>query len=175
MKIVVFGSKKCKYCTHQIDFIKSAFSENDWMYVDVSKSKDLLKIASDSKVENIPTTIVFDGDWNPVFRQEGTTSTDQLFAEMYGKKNIPVGVKTAKLIRDKKATSCILSQKRPINIGETANIVDYQNKKITTAKILSVTKISPKAAESICHPDMVKEYHDQGGRKDWAQLVVFGL
>lgn len=175
MKIVVFGSNNCKYCVKQIDFIKSSFSENDWMYIDVSKNNDLLKIASDSKVNNIPTTIVFDDDWNPVFRHEGTTSTDLLFSEIYGNKNIPIGRKTAELIRDKKITSCILSEKRPINVGDIANLVDYNNKKIVTAKVLSVSRISPKAAESMCNPIMIKEYHDQGGRRDWAQLIVFGL
>lgn len=175
MKIVVFGSEKCRYCAQQIGFIKSAFSENDWMYIDVSKGKDLLKIASESKVENIPTTIVFDEDWNPIFRQEGTTSTDQLFSAMYGNKSIPVGTKTASLIRDRKVTSCLLSKKRKVSVGDIADIVDYQNQKIATAKVLSVSKVSPDAAESICHPSMIQEYHATGGRKDWAQLIVFGL
>lgn len=175
MKIVIFGSEKCKFCKKQVGFVKNSFDETDWMYLDVSKDKGMLKIASETNVKNIPTTIVFDDDWNPIFVKEGTFSSESIFYAIHGDTNIPIGQKTEDLILSGKITSCIVSGKRVFSSGEKVDLVRYSNKKITTAKILSADKMSQKAIEKICHPSIIQEYIESGGRMDWAQFLVLGL
>lgn len=175
MKIVIFGSKKCKFCSDQIGFISNAFDPGDWMYVDATQSKDMLKIAQETNVKNLPATVIFDDEWNAKSIQEGTVSCDKIFCEIYGKKAIPMGPKTSELFIKKVTTSCVLSHPREVEIGKNIDIVNYKNNIIANAKVLSNKMISPKAMGSICHPSILEEYLLMGGRNDWAQLIVFGV
>lgn len=164
--IVVFGTKRCKHCKTQQKYFKNTFGSKGWMYSDVLED-EVLKIAEEIDVENIPTTIIFNKQGNEIWRQEGILPPDQAFKIIHSEKSIPVKKSEIKKIKSNSKNKVYLSYKPNLKIGDQVEIKTYGGDKIINAKILNITEMDIKALPLVYQ----SQYLNSGGRKDRSWMI----
>lgn len=155
--IFLFGTKRCKHCNSQKQYLKSTFGEDGFKYVNVLDEK-VLEIAVEMNIENIPSVVVFDDNDKEIFRKEGTVPPDQIFKAIYGSDCLPI----------KNNSNQIVLSYEP-NVGRTIMLKSYSGKNFGEARVVQSYKIDVRALT-----DRQKiEYDKIGGRKDFAWIVLY--
>jgi len=163
MKIVVFGTKRCKFCKKQLGFLKKTFPDENVLYVDIVKDETGLEIAEDLNIEHLPTVLLMDDQNREIFRKSGTLPADQIFKKIYTGKSLPVK-KTTSL---NKKTTIFLSFDPVLLAGEFVKIYSYGGNFLSKMK---VSNCHLKPIEQMGEAEK-REYLESGGRKDVSWLV----
>jgi hypothetical protein len=162
MKIIIFGSKRCKFCELQKSFLDGRFNQEDWMYVDVVKDMENLKIASSVNIDKLPTVVILDEKNKEKYRHEGTISSDKIFNIIEGKGKIP-------LLNSNYQNKTILSYDPFLKKGDDIKICDFDGNFLYNAKVSSCKK--EKINNSNIEKDLLESYAKIGGRKDIYWIV----
>lgn len=164
MRIIIFGTKKCKFCKVQKSYLENHFNKNDWMYVDVVKDMENLRIASSVNIDKLPTVVILNEKNQEIHRKEGTLPPDQIFQIMEGDGKIPI------FKEDKKGT-VTLSYDPDIFRGAIVKAYKLNGEYLYDVKIKSCRKIQTKNME--VNSVNRKNYMNRGGRKDFCWKVIF--
>ena len=162
MKIIVFGTKRCKFCKVQQSYLKDRFNDEDWLYVDVVKDVENLKIAASVNIDNLPTIVLLSERNEEIFRKEGTMASDQIF-HMLNVDSIPVD--------DSVDNKIMLSYDPKLKRGDIVKACKLNGKYLYDVKIKSCKCISTES--KTIKPIEKKAYIEKGGRKDLCWIVNF--
>jgi len=167
--IVVFGAKRCKHCKTQKENLFKTYGKSgkDWIYVDVIKEPEALKIAEDINIENIPAVVVFDKG-REIVRSEGKMAPDVAFRAIHGGFSIPFTKSGKKEILSKKINKAFLSYDPKLNKGQVVKARLYNGTLITELTVESSTCTN---VHAISDKDR-SLYLRQGGRKDIAWVIT---
>lgn len=174
MKIVVFGADSCKYCNYQKGYIKQAFKEDDWLYIDLNADKEAFDLVKDLDLGecSIPTVILLNSKFQVILKKEGTMPSDQIFKNLVGGIScIPCSENKIQKINKGGKFATFLTYEPKIATSQTVDIANYDNKKICSAKILDSRRVTIEEMERDFGKTEVEEYLALGGRKDWAWLI----
>ena len=170
MRIVIFGSEKCKYCKKQIEYISGSFNSSDWLYLDVFKDKEALDIAEDIDANNLPTILLLNDRMQKVHQKEGTMPADEIFLKINKDVNsIPISNKNKKQVLASKKLDILISYMPSFNIGDLVEAKSFNGKKIKSFHVVSVERVNPEADK--IQKRIVADYMSQGGRKNTAYLI----
>lgn len=83
--ILIFGTNNCKYCKIQKEYLKD-FYDDEYKYIEVDKDEEILSLAENIKIENLPTVIILNKNGQEIFRKEGTMNVEQIKKVLDGNK-----------------------------------------------------------------------------------------
>jgi len=171
--IIVFGAKKCKFCDQQKNFLKRTFQDKDWIYLDLLEDDDILEIAQELGVENIPSIIILDDKNKEIFRTSGKISPDKAFNILTGNnKIIPLKKDEIEKLKKTQDGRILLSYDPKLKSGENIIASSYCKTENIPIKINSCHFINIKT-DTIIYQKEIEKYLDSGGRKDMAWVVSF--
>jgi hypothetical protein len=166
--IFLFGTKRCVHCNAQKTHLNNTFGSEGWAYIDILKSDESLKVASEINLDHVPAIIIFNDQNEEIFRTEGTCSPDTLFSKIYAnalpcKKSDRVGIFSGQ------TNSVLLSCNPGFESGQEVDILTYAGEPVCNVKIASIVRHDINSLN-----DYVREsYYLKGGRKDFAWRVQF--
>lgn len=165
MKIIVFGMKRCEFCKVQKGYLKETFNDDDWLYVDVVKDVENLRIANTIDIDKLPTIVLLDEMNREIYRKEGTLSADRIFSILNSEDNkkIPAIKKTS--------TRTLLSYDPNLSKGSEIEIYEFNGKFLHDAKVKSCRRVKV----SSLLDNAKKVYKKLGGRKDICWIVDFEI
>jgi|ERR1035437_3978069 hypothetical protein len=166
--IFLFGTKRCKHCNSQKIHLNNTFGPDHWLYIDILKSDESLKVASEINLDHVPAIIIFDDQSKEIFRTEGTCAPDKLFSKIYEnalpcKKSDKVGIFSGQ--RD----SVLLSFNPEFESGQEVKILTYTGEEVSNVKIASCVKHSINGLTDFERG----QYLANGGRRDFAWRIKF--
>jgi len=164
MKIIVFGTERCKFCKIQQKYLENHFNSDEWMYVDVVKDMENLKIASSVNIDKLPTVVLLNEKNKEIYRKEGTLSPDKIFQILEGNSKLPI-------FEDDIKGEVILSYDPKFVIEETIKAYSINGKYLYDVKIKSCKRIRTRNINA----DKKDRYMKRGGRKDFCWIVNFTL
>jgi glutaredoxin len=79
--ILIFGTKNCRFCTKQLEYLKATYGEQskNWVFIDVASNNEMMKIAQEAKVETIPSVVILNKKNQIILQRKGTISPDEIF------------------------------------------------------------------------------------------------
>jgi len=172
MKIIVFGTKICKFCKVQKGYLKESFNNKDWLYVDVSKGIENLRIASSINIDKLPTIVLLDDKNKEIYRKEGTLSADRIFDILnYGNKE-NVNHKSLKIpVIDEQSNKAMLTYDPFLSKGDSIQIYKFNGVFLGKATVTSSERVNMN--ESKINDQEKQLYLKIGGRKDFCWIVKF--
>jgi len=165
MKIIVFGIERCKFCKIQKNYLKTAFKDEDWLYVDIVKDVENLRIASSVNIDNLPTIVLLDSKNRELYRKEGTLPADQIFSILNSKNNRKIPV------FDQNSKKAFLSYDPNLIKGSKIEIYNFSGKFLKNAEIVSCKKVKVSSMKK----NEKSAYMNIGGRKDVCWIVDFNI
>lgn len=184
-QILIFGTNKCKFCLKQIDYLKETYgkSSSKWMYINLSKNNNMIKIAKDMNIETIPSVVLLSQDNRIIFTRKGTISPDEIFDKLYNcssqdikLRSLPFPLKKVsyiKKIQDGRKALRMFSSGFQLKQGDTAIAATYDNETIRLVKINSITKMTMEQIQQNHRSENVDEYLMKGGNKTHAWMINF--
>ena len=174
MRIIVFGTNKCKFCDKQYKFLSRTFDKSDWLYINVSNDVNALKIADKVKIDKVPAIVLLDNNQQELFRAEGTMPPDRIFNTLFpSAKAIPFKSIYKKALLDGQINFKILSCDTQMGKGDKVTAMTYGGKTICSIKIKSCEKLKIDELGKKCGKEIVSDYIKSGGRGDLGWLIYF--
>jgi thioredoxin-related protein len=174
-RILLFGTDRCKFCKFQINFLKNAFKNKEWMYLDLEKDKDkgVWDIVEKLNVEEIPTLIILNKKSEELGRREGTMGADQILSIMHGGKVLPIDHQSKTDVVSGKRKFCLLSfEPESIKVGQKVNTIDFNGKRIAPVIIEGIKKVKINHIKKQ-YEKIAESYLKIGGTEDWAYMITF--
>ena len=166
--IFLFGTKRCVHCNAQKIQLNNTFGPDHWMYIDILKSDESLKVASEMNLDHTPAIVVFDDQSNEIFRTEGTCAPDKLFSKIHVG-SIPCTKKDKVGIFSGQRDSVLLSYNPEFESGQEVKILTYSGEPVCNVKIATCVRHDVASLN-----DYIREsYNLRGGRKDFAWRISF--
>lgn len=175
MRIVVFGSEKCKYCKKQVEAISKTFDQSEWLYLDVFKNKEALEIADYIDVDKLPTIVLLNSKMQKIFQKEGTMPCDEIFKILNSQTTVIPFTKEASLkVSNGNKKFALLSYEPNFKVGDIVSATDYSGEAIGKLKITSIGKSLITEIKDKFGEEALNEYVDHGGRINSIYTVEFG-
>jgi hypothetical protein len=138
------------------------------MYIDILKSDESLKVASEMNLDHTPAIVVFDDQSKEIFRTEGTCAPDKLFSKIHTG-SIPCTKKDKAGIFSGQRNHVVLSFDPGFVENQEVKVLTYSGEEVSNVKIASVVKHDVNSLT-----DFEKErYFANGGRRDVAWKISF--
>jgi len=159
-QILVFGTSKCKFCLKQINHLKKTYgtASSKWIYIDLSKNNNMIKIAKGMNIETIPSVVLLSEDNKIIFTRKGIISPDEIFNNLY-----------------KYRPSVDKLKPLPFTAEEVPYIQQMQldGKMLKMFKINSILKLTAKQINENYIRKNIDTYLAKGGNKNYAWAINF--